>query len=84
MNEDKIQPQVTGTLESWWYDATNNVFWGFIDYDVKGGFYDGAHIHTSFIPKLAKTRKFEGKAGDLVYTLNSIYRLGKPQKQNKV
>lgn len=82
MKEDRVLPQITGTLEQWRYDATNNVFWGFVYYDVKGRFYDGAHIHTSYIPSLSKTRKFNGEEGDIVFTANSIYRLGKPFKQN--
>jgi hypothetical protein len=75
------EKEITGTLEQWRYEPHYNVFWGYIYYDVKGRFWDGAHIHTSYIPSLSETRKFEGKTGDLIFTANSIYRLGKPFKQ---
>ncbi len=84
MTEDKIDGRVTGTLEGWYYDAVHNVVWGSIDYDIKGRFYDGAHIHTSDIPKFRQDRVCTAKQGDLIYTRNSIYRLGKPLSSKRI
>ena len=80
--DDKIDARVTGTLEHWWYDDLYNVVWGIINEDVKGRFVDGTQIHTSDIPKYRKSRKCDAKQGDYIYTLNSIYRLGKPRIVN--
>lgn len=75
---DKIDPRITGTLENWRYSTLDNIVWGNIDYDVKGRFPDGTYIHTSYLPKYENWEPFDCKQGDLIYTRNSIYRLGKP------
>jgi hypothetical protein len=64
---------VTGRLENWIYDPRLRVFWGNIYGDVHKRFTDGIWIHTSHCPFP------EAQEDDLVNTLNSVYRLGKPQ-----
>lgn len=64
---------VTATLENWSYDPNYKCFWGEIHGDVNKRWRDGTPIHTSHAPYP------EAQEGDLVKTLNSTYRLGKPQ-----
>ena len=69
--------QITGRLENWFYDPHNHVFWGNIEGDTKGRFYDGAHIHTSHLmchKEAARTMT----EGNIIVTRNSTYLLGKP------
>jgi len=78
---DKLNSSVTGTLKDWVYDKFCNCVWGYIEGDVRDRFTDGTWIHTSDIPSTRQTRSFTAKEGDLIYTRNSIYRLGKPRKE---
>ena len=61
---------VTATLEDWHYDPHHEVIWGCIYGDTKHRFPDGAYIHTSHIQR---------QDGEIIYTLNSVYKLGHPK-----
>lgn len=63
---------VTGRLENWMrqdYGGGAYVYVGNLYEDVNQRWWDGVNIRTSRVKKVED---------DLVYTLNSIYRLGKP------
>jgi hypothetical protein len=63
--------EITGTLENWRYYHSDDVkvVYGKIYGDTKDRLSDGTLIHTSYIIK---------QEGDIVYTRNSVYKLGKP------
>ena len=63
--------QITGKLERWRIQRYPQgvIYWGFIYGDTKGRFRDGAYIHTSLVEK---------REEQTIYTLNSVYELGKP------
>lgn len=65
--------RVTATLNNWIFDVDRGCFWGYIKGDVLGRFPDGAWIHTSYVPN---SKGIEFRTGDLVTTLNSVYKLG--------
>lgn len=67
-------PEVTGRLESWYWDNTYNIVWGYLFDDVRGRWRDGEHIHTS---NITSHKQDTTKEGDVVTTLNSTYLLGK-------
>lgn len=69
--------EVTGRLESWYYDHALRVYYGHIYDDVKKRWWDGAFIHTSHCPYPNK------KEGDIIETRNSTYLLGKPLEMEK-
>jgi len=70
--------EITGTLEDWKYDHYYNCFWGYIYGDIHKRFADGTRIHTSSVgPRKSWD---DAKEGDLIKTLNSVYRLGKTQR----
>lgn len=73
-NQALSKVKVTGRLENWSKDPYFKVIWGDLYDDVHQRWPDGTRIHTSDIKK---------KEGDLVYTRNSIYRLGKKQEETK-
>ena len=62
--------EVTATLEDWRVEQTylGLIFWGKIYGDTKRRFVNGTTIHTSLVLRVE-----DGK----VYTLNSVYKLGK-------
>lgn len=63
--------RVTARLENWRIEKTRygQIYWGNVYGDAKGRFYDGQHIHTSLVVK---------REGQVIYTLNSVYQLGRP------
>lgn len=63
--------EITGKLENWWIQKypQGEIYWGNIYNDAKGRFRDGIYIHTSLILK---------RENQIIYTLNSVYELGKP------
>lgn len=69
---EKRPEGITGTLENWTYDYDNHVYWGNVYGDIRERFADGHWIHTSLVDKVED---------DLVYTLNSTYKLGKPHEE---
>lgn len=68
--------EVTGRLEGWYWDDQYNIIWGYLYDDVRERWCDGQYIHTSHIED-----KKDYKEGDIVYTLNSSYLLGKPLEE---
>lgn len=70
-----MQEEITGILEQWWYHPFYNVVSGRIFNDVKGRFQDATVIHTSDIGD----QKDKLQEGYVVTTLNSTYKLGKPE-----
>ena len=73
--------EITGTLENWTYDQLYNVVWGNVYNDIHNRFPDGGWIHTSDIPGQRNNQKVF-KEGDIVKTLNSSYKLGKPHQKD--
>lgn len=65
--------RVTATLDHWLFDNTMSVMWGNIKGDVHGRWPDGTWVRTSYIPN---SKGIEFRTGDLVTTLNSVYKLG--------
>lgn len=65
--------EITGRLESWWYDELNHVLWGNLYEDTKGRWWDGAQIHTSV---LSMPRNPDLSEGMIIKTRNSTYLLG--------
>ncbi len=63
--------EIIGRLENWEIEKTRygQIYWGNVYDDVRNRFYDGCYIHTSLV---------ERREGQLIYTLNSVYELGKP------
>ena len=70
-----LKARTTGRLENWQYSKTNNIIYGEIYDDVRGRWVDGTPIHTSNIPN--GRRGVDFKEGEIIYTLNSTYLLGK-------
>lgn len=68
--EAKPKNEVTGRLENWRWSPLEHVYWGNIYDDIRGRFFDGQYIHTSYVICAE---------GDIAHTLNSTYKLGKPE-----
>ena len=74
--------ELTGTLENWMVDKRflnqgGYIIWGNLLNDAKERWAEGTRIHTSKI----KTKDFpieSLKEGDVVKTVYSLYKLGKP------
>ena len=60
-----MQEEITGTINDW--VKSGQVIYGKIYGDTRGRFPDGTQIRTS---------KIDSIEGDIVYTQNSVYKLG--------
>jgi hypothetical protein len=68
---------ITGELRNWRRKHVGDYtyFWGNIYGDTKGRFYDGRHIHTSYV------RNIDNLSDRLiVHTANSVYLLMKSEE----
>lgn len=65
--------EITGTLEDWWFDNSNTVYWGYVYGDIRNRFRDGSYIHTSRVIKVDNEE-------NVIHTLNSVYKLGAKAK----
>ena len=65
--------EVHGTLENW-TGYFNGTIVGNINGDTKGRFEDGHLVRTSTVLKTE---------GDIIYTRNSVYKLGEPMTTTK-
>lgn len=55
------------------------IYYGDLDEDDKGRGFGGWPIRTSLVVDTS-----EKKEGDVIYTVNSVYTLGKPNETNRV
>jgi len=68
---------VDGVLHNWVWDDIHGVYWGHVFNDRKGRFREGTWIHTSHVREGYRNKK---RGGCHIYTLNSVYRLGRKKK----